>query len=143
MKKMKRKARLPAYKAGPGDRKAFAEREAEYRKGHTWVIPVDEAPAYAAQKRLFKAPGGLRGDWQTVKKVGPVYVVWSAAASVAAYDYEAETWTLSKDNPVSEAIAALLPPGVGQIWGDLNFVCSVSIRGYAATVAERFKGKDA
>lgn len=137
MKKAKRKARLPAYKAGPGDRKAFAEREAEYRKTNTHFPPVDDAPAYAAQKRLFKAPGGLRGDWQTIKKVGLVYVVWKGSEAVAASDYEAEVWALRKDYPEAEAIAALLPPGVCQVWGDPYFVYWVAETGYAATVAAR------
>lgn len=137
MKKTKRKARLPAYKAGPGDRKAFAEREAEYRKDSTHFLPVDEVPTYAAQKRLFTAPGGLRGDRQTIKKVGLVYVVWKGSGAVAVYDYEAEIWALSKDNPEAKAIAALLAPGVRQVWGDPQFVYWVAETGYAATVAAR------
>lgn len=137
MKKTKRKARLPAYKAGPWDRKAFAEREAEYRKTITHFILADDAPSFAAQKRLFKAPGGLRGDWQPAKKVGSVYAVWKGSEAVAAYDYEAEVWALRKDNPEAEAIAALLPPGVCKVWGSPQMVYWVAETGYAATVAAR------
>ncbi len=138
MKKAKRKARFPAYKAGPRDREAFQKREAEYRRDHTYFIPVAYAPDFAASKRLFRSRGGLCGDWQMIKKVGPVYVVRSGSAdAVAAYDYDAEIWALARDYPEAAAIAALLPPGVCQVWGGLSFVGSVACRGFAATAAAR------